>query len=130
MRVRVPNGLARVLAGVEDDPVPGGLDSLGGRNLARRAYEFVEQSAARGREGRHVREMLPRHHQDVRWRLGVDVPEGDGPLSVKHDRGRYVSGSDPAEQAVWHSTIIVAVARACRRSLGHGQPTVTLTHRQ
>src|ERR1700722_2284368 len=115
MRVHVPDGLPAVLAGVEDDPVPTGLDALGDRDLACRADEFVKQPAARGGEGRHVREMVSRHHQDVRWRLGVDVTEGDGPLSVQHYRGRDLSGRDPAEQAVWHPSIIVAARRArCR----------------
>src|ERR1700733_9744003 len=49
MRVHVPDGLPAVLAGVEDDAVPGGLDALGHRDLACRADEFVKQPAARGR---------------------------------------------------------------------------------
>src|SRR6185437_9702808 len=62
--------------------------------------------------GRHVREVIPRRHQDVRRRLWVDVTEGDSPLPVQHYRGRDLSGRDPAEQAVWHSTIIVAAGHA------------------
>src|ERR1700730_10937525 len=75
MRVHVPHGLPAVLAGGEDDPVPGG------------------PAATRGGQGRHVGEMLPGHHQDVRRRLGVDVTEGDGPLPVQHYRGRDLPGS-------------------------------------
>jgi hypothetical protein len=112
VRVHVPDGLPTVLAGVEDDPVPAGGNALGGRDLVCRADDFVEQAAARGDEGRHVGEMVPRHHQDVRRRLGVDVTEGDGPLSVHHYRGRDLSGNYPAEQAVWHTSIIVAAGRA------------------
>jgi hypothetical protein len=41
--------------------------------------------------------MIPRDHQDMRWRLDL-------------------SGRDPAEQAVWHTTIIVAAGRARRRT--------------
>lgn len=108
MHVHVPNRLLRVPAGVEDEPVPGWLDALGDCDLAGRADEFVKQSAARGGEGRRVGIMIPGHHQDMRWRLGVDVTEGDGPLPFQHYRGRDLSGRDPAEQAVWHITIIVA----------------------
>src|ERR1700746_2056109 len=43
VRVHIPDGLPAVLAGIEDDPVPGGLDTLGGRDLTCRADEFVKQ---------------------------------------------------------------------------------------
>jgi hypothetical protein len=127
MRVHVPDSLPRVLAGVEDDPVPGGLDALGGRDLACRRDEFVKQPAARGGEGRHVGVMIPRHHQDMRRRLRVDVTEGDSPLPVQHKRGRDLSGSDPAEQAVWHITIIVGTGScAMPDSSADRQPVAAL----
>jgi hypothetical protein len=44
----------------------------------------------------------------MRGRLRVDITESDYPLTVQHYRGPDLSGRDPAEQAVWHSTIIVA----------------------
>jgi hypothetical protein len=112
--VHVPDGLPAVLAGVEYDPVSAVGNALGGRDLVCRADDFVEKAAARGGEGRHVGEMIPGHHQNVRRRLRVDVTEGDGPLSVHHYRGRDLSGSYPAEQAVWHTSIIVAAGRARR----------------
>jgi hypothetical protein len=113
----MPDGLPAVPASIEDDTVPAVLDTLGGRDLTRRADEFVEQTAAPGGKRGYVREVIPRNHQDMRGRLGIDVTEGDDPLSVQHYRGRDLSGSDPAEQAVWHNTIIVAPGRArCRAS--------------
>jgi len=49
-------------------------------------------------------------------RLGVDVTEGDDTLPVQHYRGGDLPGSDPAEQAVWHNSIIVAGGHLRRRT--------------
>ena len=125
--MHVKNGLLGVRAGVEDEPVPAELDALGDRDLAGRADELVKQPGTRGGEGRHVGKMIPRHHQDVRWRLGADVAEGDGTFAFQHYRGRDLSGHDPAEQAVWHITIIVAARCArCRTAPAGPRPTPAL----
>jgi len=116
VRVHVPHGLPGVPAGVEYDPVPGGLDAVGRRDLPRHADYLVEQPVARGRQRRHVRKVVPRDHQDVRWRLRIEVTEGDRALPVHHDGGRDLSGSDTAEQAVWHTSIITGGGRARRRT--------------
>src|ERR1700722_2324008 len=112
VRVHVPHGLPAVLAGVEDDPVPGGLDALGIRDLPCHGDQLVEQPVARGRQRRYVREVVPRYHKDVRRRLRIEVTEGDAPLPVHHEGGRDMSGSDTAEQAVWHTSIITGGGRA------------------
>jgi len=112
MRVHVVDRLPGFPAGVEDDPVPDSLDALGVGDLTRHGDDFVKQSAARGGERCHVRKMPPRDHEDMCRRLRVDVTERDRPLPVYHDRGRDLSASDPAEQAVWHTTIIVGAGRA------------------
>jgi hypothetical protein len=115
VRVHVPDGLPAVLTGVEDDPVAAVLDALGRGDLTGGADKLVKQAAARRGERPHVGEVIPRDHQDMRWRLRADVAEGDDPLSVQHYRRRDLSGSDPAEQAIWHSTIIMAAGgRRCR----------------
>jgi hypothetical protein len=111
MRMHMPHRLPAVAAGVEDNAVPAGVDALGDGDLMGRRDELAEQSVARAGQRCHVREVLPRDHQDVRRRLRADVTEGDDPLPVKHNRGGDLSGSDPAEQTVWHSTIIVAFRR-------------------
>src|ERR1700734_1111567 len=64
VRVHVPHGLPRFLAGVEDDPVPGGLDALGLRDLPCNGDNLVEQPVARGSQRRHVREMVTCDHKD------------------------------------------------------------------
>ena len=104
----MPDGLPAVLAGVEDDPVPGVLDAFGHGDLPGRANELVKQPGARCGKFCHIGEVIPGDQQDVRRRLGVDVTEGEYPLPVQHYRGRDLPGSDPAEQAIWHTTIIVA----------------------
>jgi hypothetical protein len=111
MSMHVPYRLPGVAARIEDDPVPAGGDPGGGGNLMGHCDQLVKQSVARAGQGRHVRKVVPGDHQDMRRRLRADVAEGDDPLSVSYDRGRDLSSSDPAEQAVWHSTIIVALQR-------------------
>ena len=108
MRVHVPDRLTTFAAGVEHDPVAAAADALGNGDLVRLPDELVEQSVTRASQGGDVRIVVTRDYQDMRGRLGTDVTESDGPLTVQHKRGRDLSGRDPAEQAVWHITIIVA----------------------
>lgn len=115
VHVHMPDGLPAVLAGVEDEPVPGVVDALGHGDLARRADKLGKQPVTGRGELTHVREVVPRDYQDVGRRLGVDVTEGDDTLPLQHYRGGDLSGSDPAEQAVWHNSIIVAAGHLrCR----------------
>jgi hypothetical protein len=108
VRVHVPDGLTTLSPGIEHDPVATGVDTFCRGDLVCLGYEFVEQTIARADQRRYVRIVVPRDHQDVRGRLRADITEGDYPLAVQHDRGRDRSGRDPAEQAFWHTTIIVA----------------------
>lgn len=127
MRVHVLDTLPGVLAGVEDDTVAASVDALGDRDLVRRADELVELAVARGGQGRHIGEMSPGDHQDMRRRLRVDVTEGENPLPVKHYRGRDLSGSDSAEQAVRHTTIIVGTGCVRAGRLSSGQAGASLS---
>lgn len=106
--VHVPDGLTTLPPGVEHDPVAAALDSLGHGDLVRPGDEFIQQTVARAGQGRYVRVVAARDHQDMRRSLWADVTESDYALSIQHDRGRDLSGRDTAEQAVWHTTIIVA----------------------
>jgi hypothetical protein len=74
----------------------------------RLADQLIKQAVTLAGESRHVRIVVARDHQDMRGRLWVDITESDYSLTVQHYRGLDLSGRDPAEQAVWHSTIIVA----------------------
>ncbi len=58
-------------------------------------------SASRVRRGErgHVAVVVPRDDEGVQRRLGVDVAEGDHPLTDPDDLRRHVTGDDPAEQA-------------------------------
>ena len=108
VRVRVRDGLPALPSGIEHDPVAGAVDPLSDGDLVRLADDLVKQAVTRAGESRHVWVVVARNHQDMRGRLRADVTESDYPLTVQHDRGLDLSGRDPAEQAVWHSTIIVA----------------------
>jgi hypothetical protein len=120
VRVHMPDGLPAVLASVEDDPVPGVFDALGHSDLAGRANKLVKQPATRRGERTHVREVVPWDYQDVGRRLGVDITEGDETLPVQDYRGGDLPGSDPAEQAVWHNSIIVGASHSRCRSTYQG----------
>src|SRR5215469_6541139 len=111
MRVHVPDRLPRFRTRVEHDPVSAVGDTLVGGDLVRLGDELVEQAISGTGQGGDVRNMVARNHQDVRGRLGIDVAEGDDPLAVNHHGGRNLPGHDPAEQAVWHTPIIVARRR-------------------
>jgi hypothetical protein len=50
-------------------------------------------------DGRGRLDVLFRDHQDVRGRLGVDVPEGHEMVRFMDDVGRDVPGRDLAEEA-------------------------------
>jgi hypothetical protein len=107
----MPDRLPRFWTGVEHDPVPAVGDALGDGDLVRLADELVEQAVTGAGQGGDVRVMVARDHQNVRGRLRVDVPESEDPLTIKHYRGRDLPGCDTAEQALWHTTIIVARRR-------------------
>src|SRR5215470_16179929 len=53
--------------------------------------------------------------------LRADVAEGDHPLAVQHVRSRDVPSRDSAGQALWHTTIIVAVP-ACPGRFARWRP--------
>src|SRR5580693_6763708 len=111
MGVHMPDRLSRSGTGVEHDPVSAVGDALGDGDLVRLGDELVEQAVTGAGQGGDVRVMVARDHQDVRGRLRVDVPEGDDALTVKHHRSRDLPGRDTAEQALWHTTIIMAGGR-------------------
>jgi len=102
MHVNVPDRLASVRAGVEDDPVAVGGDALGDRHLAGVANQVCQQPGVGRRELGHVRVMLARDDKHVYWRLRIDITECQC-ARISRDYGRgYLSGSNAAEQAVRH----------------------------
>ena len=44
--------------------------------------------------------MLLRHHQDMNWRLGLDIPEGQHGIVLVHLIGRDLPRNDFTEYAV------------------------------
>ena len=111
MGVHMPDRLPGFGTGVEHEPVPAVGDALRDGDLVRLGDELVEQAVTGAGQGGDVRVVVARDYQDVRGRLRVDVPESEDPLTVKHHRGRDLPGRDTAEQALWHTTIIVAGRR-------------------
>jgi hypothetical protein len=106
MRVNVPDRLAGVRAGVEDDPVAVGGDAFGDRHLARMADQLCEQPGVGRGELGQVRVMVPRDHEYMNWCLRVDITERHC-SRISRDYGRgYLSGCNAAEQAIRHGPIL------------------------
>jgi len=112
----MPDGLARLLSGVEDDAVAAAVDTVGDRHLMRPGDDLVEQAASGG-QCRGVRVVITRDYQDVRRCLRVDVTESDHTIALQHLRGRYLAShgtlasenpARPPDQEA-HATFIAGV---------------------
>jgi hypothetical protein len=106
MRVGVEYRLAGLEAGVEDDPVSRAADPLGLGDLVRLRHNLREQPAVGAGERRQVPVMILGDDQDMRRRLGVDVPEGDGSGRLGNAHSGEVPPHDLAEKAVRHEAIL------------------------
>jgi hypothetical protein len=106
VRVGVVDGLAPVVAGVEDDAVSGIGDPLGDRYSVRLVRDLFQEAVAGGRDRRHIGIMFFRYNQNVRRCLRIDIAKRDSPRAFPHRFRRDVTGHDPAEQAVSHGWIL------------------------
>lgn len=96
VRVDVRHLLPGIRAVVEHDAIPGPANALGGRGPVREPGHFLEQAAGLG-DRRQVDVMFPRHDQEMRGRLRIDIAEHETPCVFLHDFGRNLTGSDRAE---------------------------------
>src|SRR5664279_4984671 len=100
MQVRVEHTLSRVRAGVEDQPEAGFGDALRLRQCAAGHHKGGQAGRIIGGQLDRVLVVRGRDQQDVRGRLGVDVPEGDRVLVAVHLARGDLPGDDLAEDAV------------------------------
>ena len=96
--VHVKDGLAGVGAGIEDEP-PTVCDALGRCHRGRSHGQLTSEPGTGDEERTEIVVVLPRDDQDMRRRTWVDVAEGQDPVGLPDDVGRYLGGDDSAEQA-------------------------------
>lgn len=99
----VPDGLAAMDSGVENDSVPAVSDALRYRDLVGVRDEVGQQTLSGRRQCPQIRVVLARDHEDVDGSLRIDVTEGDRRGSAGHDSGRYFGSGDAAEQTIRHA---------------------------
>lgn len=125
--MRVEDGLPGPGTGVEDDPVAVAVDLLLGGDPAGLAQHVGGDAGLGGREGGGVGVVDLRDDQDVRRRLRVDVPEGEGRLGLADHGRRDAPRDDLAEQAVrlrfpGHGCASREVDRSGHRNRPHPTP--------
>ena len=93
----MPDRLAAVTSGVEDDPVTAAGDAFSDRDLVGMRYHLGQQPVpGRGKLG-HVSVMSTGDNQHVNRRLRVNVAEGDDPVILKDDVCRNFTRDDALE---------------------------------
>lgn len=98
--MNVEHGLAGTGACIEDDPVAGFVDALGGGDLPRLAYQLGGKlGIGRGERGGSRMVSLGDHEHMSRG-LRVDVAECDRTQSVADHRRRNLTRDDLAEETI------------------------------
>lgn len=123
MDVKMVNHLTSLLANIHDQTVAALGHTLLLGNLPDSEQEFTGQAFINLRQVSDGWDVLPRNDQEVRWRLRVDVAEGDDIRILVDHRGWYVTLGDPAEQAVSHG-VVVGLAGVVAGSVGGRSPLV------
>lgn len=104
--MHVPDRLAGVGAGVDDDPVSVPGDALGDRHLMRVSDDLGQQAGIGRGQVRQTGVMLARDDQHMNRCLRVDIAEGHCSRISRDDGRGYLRGSNAAEQAVRHRLIL------------------------
>src|SRR5260370_41907587 len=112
MGVDVPDGLPRLRAGIEDDPVAGIRDALGDGDIMSVPDHLGQQTVPRSRQLAQVGVMGARDNEYVYRCLRIDVTECDGPGAAGHYGRGNIGCGDATEQAIGHG----ADLNGCRGS--------------
>jgi len=100
VQVEVVDGLAAIVAGVDDQAVAVG-EGVGAGEIGGDGGEMAEEgSVVRGGVGERG-EVLLGDDEDVSGGLRVDVGEGEGEVVLVEAGGGDGAGDDLAEEAVW-----------------------------
>ena len=103
MQVQVRDGVAGVVAHVEDQPVTPRCDSLGSGHLVRQGEHRAQQAGVPIDEVARIADMPTGNDQCMGWRDRSEIPERDS-LSVRGDDvGGDGARRDVAEHAVAHN---------------------------
>lgn len=102
MSVHVPDRLAGLHAGVEDDAVPGIGDALGFRDPLRLGGQLVHQAISGLGDRAQIPVVVLGDHEHVARRLRVDVAESERARTLEHSRRWYLTRHNLTEKAVTH----------------------------
>jgi hypothetical protein len=108
MGVQMRDGLSGLFAGIDDEPVAFGGKAGFLYDSAYRVKKFLHNAHFTCGHVLHSREMLLGDRKQVRWRLGVDVPENNRFFIFKNPDARYLARDDFAEDAVRHTIFLLS----------------------
>src|SRR5579864_3997372 len=97
VHVQVIHGLPAVLVRVDHQPIARVGDALAPRHLRSQCEQPSEERGVHCVVERT--QVLSRQNQHVHRCFRIDVPNRDGIIRGRHDRGRYLAAYDAAEQA-------------------------------
>lgn len=97
VHMEVVNRLPAIMAGVDNQPVPGLVHFFLGGNLAGDGEEMAENWFILGFYRIHRFDMLIRYDDDVMWGGRVDIVEGCDQIVLVDRVTGAISGNDPAE---------------------------------
>ena len=100
MDVKVKDRLAGAGAGVDDRAVSRLTEARIIRQARGHAQQMAEQGFVSLRSFVQRLDVFERKHEDVRWRLRIDVLDRNRAIILMHKLGGNVAGDDFAEEAV------------------------------
>lgn len=111
MEMDVEDGLAGVAVGVEDHtksavgkPTLSHDGCSATNHLAQKIIVAVAEIVQR-------RDVRFRNHEDVKWRLRIDIFEGEEMAVFENDFGRNLFRDDLAEEAIGHAVLRITAVR-------------------
>ena len=109
--MQMKDGLPRGLVAVHDDAVAVIRQTFRCRYVACRGIELTDERLVLSGQVIDRRNVFPRNNQNVSWRLGVNVAEGQSSIRLMDDVRRYFSRDNFAEQTVDHFEAPPLIAR-------------------
>lgn len=104
--------LTTALIAIHHQPVAGGGDTLQFCNLARCQNHFVDNSGIGRREIIEGAYVFARHHENMRWRLGIDIAESQQLIGLHDQVWLDFALCHFAEQTINHDFLAYILATA------------------
>jgi hypothetical protein len=106
MDVGMVHGLPAFEAGIGHQSMAGGIDALLARHLCGQREHLASQARIGLGDGRDMGMVVHWDDKHVHGSLGLDIAECDRTIRAGDDIGGYVTGRNPAEEAVGHADIL------------------------